>query len=45
MPGTAVRDEGALRMWGHRLLVHIDPAEQTNFTEDCGKFATSSGPM
>ena len=29
MPVTAVRDEGALRMWVCRLPVHIDPAECT----------------
>ena len=31
MPVTAVRDEGALRMWVCRLPVHIDPAECTVF--------------
>ena len=41
MPVTAVRDEGALRMWGCRLPVHIGPAECTVFTVFFGKFATS----
>ena len=45
MPVTAVRDKGALRMWVHRLPVHIVPAEQTDFTEVYGKFVTFSGPM
>ena len=45
MPVTAVRGEGALRMWVCRLPVHIDPAEQTSFTEVYGKFATFLGPM
>ena len=31
MPVTAVRDEGALRMWVCRLPVHIGPAECTRF--------------
>ena len=34
MPVTAVRDEGALRMWVCRLPVHIDPAERTIFYEN-----------
>ena len=37
MPVTAVRDEGALRMWVCRLPVHIDPAGCTGFTEICGE--------
>ena len=41
MPVTAVRDEGALRMWVCRLPVHIDPAGCTGFTEILGKFVTS----
>ena len=41
MPVTAVRDEGALRMWVCRLPVHIDPAECTGFTEIFGEFVTS----
>ena len=45
MPVTAVRDEGALRMWVHRLPVHIVPAEQAVFMKDYGKFATFLGPM
>ena len=31
MPVTAVRDEGALRMWVCRLPVHIGPAGRTRF--------------
>ena len=38
---TAVRDEGALRMWACRLPVHIDPAGCTAFTEILGEFVTS----
>ena len=38
---TAVRDEGALRMWVCRLPVHIDPAGCTDFTEILGEFVTS----
>ena len=38
---TAVRDEGALRMWVCRLPVHIDPAGCTAFTEILGGFVTS----
>ena len=38
---TAVRDEGALRMWVCRLPVHIDPAGCTAFTEILGEFVTS----
>lgn len=45
MPVTAVRDEGALRMWVHRLPVHIVPAEQADLPEILGKFATFLGPM
>ena len=30
MPVTAVRDEGALRMWVCRLPVHIDPRKAAN---------------
>ena len=41
MPGTTVRDEGALRMWVCRLPVHIGPAECTVFTVIFGEFATS----
>ena len=33
MPVTAVRDEGALRMWVCRLPVHIDHAERAVFYE------------
>ena len=45
MPVTAVRDEGALRMWVYRLPVHIDPAERTDFTEIFGKFVSCLGTM
>ena len=38
---TAVRDEGALRMWVCRLPVHIAPAGCTAFTEILGEFVTS----
>ena len=41
MPVTAVRDEGALRMWVCRLPVHIDPAVCTGFMEILGEFVTS----
>ena len=41
MPVTAVRDEGALRMWVCRLPVHIGPAECTVFTGIYGEFVTS----
>ena len=41
MPVTAVRDEGALRMWVCRLPVHIGPAGCTAFTEILGEFVTS----
>ncbi len=41
MPVTAVRDEGALRMWVCRLPVHIGPAECTVFTEIFDKSAAS----
>ena len=35
MPVTAVRGEGALRMWVCRLPVHIDPAVCTCFLQNC----------
>ena len=38
---TAVRDEGALRMWVCRLPVHIAPAGWTVFSEIFGKFAAA----
>ena len=41
MPVTAVRDEGALRMWVCRLPVHIGPAECAVFTGIYGEFVTS----
>ena len=41
MPVTAVRGEGALRMWVCRLPVHIGPAGCTAFTEILGEFVTS----
>ena len=41
MPVTAVRDEGALRMWVCRLPVHIGPAECTVFPGIYGEFVTS----
>ena len=41
MPVTAVRDEGALRMWVYRLPVHIDPAVCTVFTKISGEFAAA----
>ena len=41
MPVTAVRDEGALRMWVCRLPVHIGPAGYTDFMRIFGEFATS----
>ena len=41
MPVTAVRDEGALRMWVCRLPVHIDPAGCTVYTEIVGEFAAA----
>ena len=41
MPVTAVRDEGALRMWVCRLPVHIAPAGWTVFSEIFGKFAAA----
>ena len=44
MPVTAVRDEGALRMWVCRLPVHIGPAEHTIFTGIFGEFVTFIGP-
>ena len=41
MPVTAIRGEGALRMWVCRLPVHISPAGCTGFTEILGEFVTS----
>ena len=41
MPVTAVRGEGALRMWVCRLPVHIGPAGCTGFTEILDEFVTS----
>ncbi len=41
MPVTAVRDEGALRMWVCRLPVHIGPAVCTVFTKISGEFAAA----
>ena len=41
MPVTAVRDEGALRMWVCRLPVHIAPAGWTVFSEIFVKFAAA----
>ena len=41
MPVTAVRDEGALRMWVCRLPVHIGPAECTVFTGIYGEFTAA----
>ncbi len=43
MPVTAVRDEGALRMWVCRLPVHIGPAVCTVFTKISGEFAAAHG--
>ena len=37
MPVTAVRDEGALRMWVCRLPVHIGPLGSYEFAEDYRK--------
>ena len=37
MPDTAVRDEGALRMWVCRLPVHIGPLGSCEFAEDFRK--------
>ena len=37
MPVTAVRDEGALRMWVCRLPVHIGPLGSCEFAEDFRK--------
>ena len=34
MPVTAVRDEGALRMWVCRLPVHIGPLGSDEFAAD-----------
>ena len=41
MPVTAVRGEGALRMWVCRLPVHIGPAVCTVFTKISGEFAAA----
>ncbi len=41
MPVTAVRDEGALRMWVCRLPVHIGPAACTVFPKISGEFAAA----
>ena len=43
MPFTAVRDEGALRMWVCRLPVHIGPAVCTVFMKISGEFAAAQG--
>ena len=43
MPVTAVRDEGALRMWVCRLPVHIALAKCTVFTVIFGEFAIFLG--
>ena len=43
MPVTAVRDEGALRMWVCRLPVHIGPAACTVFPKISGEFAAAQG--
>ena len=45
MPVTAVRDEGALRMWVHRLPVHIVPEEVANLTQSSVKLVYSAGTM
>ena len=37
MPVTAVRDEGALRMWVCRLPVHIGPLGSCEFAENLVK--------
>ena len=37
MPVTAVRDEGALRMWVYRLPVHIGPQGSCEFAVDFRK--------
>ena len=42
MPVTAVRDEGALRMWVCRLPVHIDPAGCTAFYGNLRRIRTAS---
>ena len=41
MPDTAVRDEGALRMWVCRLPVHIGPLGNYEFAADSRKIGTS----
>ena len=41
MPDTAVRDEGALRMWVCRLPVHIGPAVCIVLSEIFSEFAAS----
>ena len=43
MPVTAVRDEGALRMWVCRLPVHIGPLGSCEFAENCRKTSISCG--
>ena len=40
MPVTAVRDEGALRMWVCRLPVHIGPLGSYEFAGDFRKNGT-----
>ena len=45
MPVTAVRDEGALRMWVHRLPVHIGPEEVANLPQSSVKLVYSAGTM
>ena len=37
MPVTAVRDEGALRMWVCRLPAHIGPLGSCKFAEEYRK--------
>ena len=37
MPVTAVRDEGALRMWACRLPIHIGPMGSYEFAADFRK--------
>ena len=43
MPVTAVRDEGALRMWVCRLPVHIGPLGSCEFAGDFIKISASCG--
>ena len=45
MPSTAVRDNGALRMWPAPLRVHIGPAACTDFSKITGEFKGSLGAM